>query len=144
MLYQITTVPVLSMTPTHNYTSQLKKAMSRILDDLQPALIGGVPVSSGIFETSEKQAITDAAERIKCSGGVCVFVSVSDSVSAVVSSGTELVNSSAILKDAMIKFNGRGGGKADFAQGGMPDLSQAHNVYEYILLSVKEALKQEN
>jgi len=125
-------------------TSQLKKAMSHILDGLQPAAINGVAVSSGIFETSDRQAITDAAERIKNSGGVCVLIAVSDSLSVVVSSGVGSVDPSAILKDVMTKFGGRGGGKDGFAQGGMADVSRAKNVLDDIIRMIEKALKQEN
>jgi len=86
----------------------------------------------------------DFAERMKDSGGVCILIAVSDSLSIVVSSGTKRVDSSAILKGTMAEFGGRGGGKADFAQGGMPDVSRAENVRNRLLLSVEAALKQEN
>ena len=122
--------------------SQLKKAMAHILGTIQPVVMNGVAVYSGMFETSDRQSITDAAERIKNSGGVCILVTVSDSVSVVVSSGTKCVDSSKLLKETMTQFGGRGGGKADFAQGGMPDVSKAQSVLDHILLNAEKALKQ--
>jgi len=124
--------------------SQLKKAMAHILNTMQPSLVNGVAVYSGIFETSDRQSITDAAERIKNSGGVCILVSVSDTVSVVVSSGTERVDSSKILKEAMTQFGGRGGGKSDFAQGGMPDVSKDRSVMDHLIRSVENTLKRGN
>jgi len=123
-------------------TSQLKKAMAHILNTLQPSLVNGVAVYSGMFETSNRQSITDRAEQVKNTGGVCILVAVSDSVSVVISSGAERVDSSKILKDVMTQFRGRGGGKVDFAQGGMPDVSQAQSVLDHLLLNVEKALKQ--
>jgi len=124
--------------------SQLKKAMAHILDGLRPTAIDGVAVSSGIFETSDRQSITDAAERIKNAGGVCVLIAISDSLSVVVSSGSKRIDAPSMLKDVMMKFGGRGGGKDGFAQGGMADVSQAQNVLDHLLRSIEKALKQEN
>jgi alanyl-tRNA synthetase len=122
----------------------LKSAVSRMIASLRPDVVDGVPVHSGIFETDDKAAIADAAEKIKNGGGIAAFLAKGDSLSAVLSSGAKKVDCSAIIKAAMEKAGGRGGGKTDFAQGGAPDASKAEEVLNSILLSIESLLKQEN
>ncbi|MCL2785959.1 MAG: DHHA1 domain-containing protein [Methanomassiliicoccaceae archaeon] len=124
-------------------TKQLRSAMKRLLSGMLPEMMDGVPVSSGIFETDDKIAITDAAEAMKSRGGVAVLLASSDTLSVIISSGTKRVDCSAVLRDAMEKNGGRGGGKADFAQGGVPDTGKAGAVLDHIMQRVRDALKQE-
>jgi alanyl-tRNA synthetase len=60
------------------------------------------------------------------------------------SSGAKGVNCSDILKQAMADAGGRGGGKNDFAQGGIPDVSKTESIMENILRMLERTLKQEN
>jgi len=62
-------------------------------------------------------------------------------LSVFVSSGVKNVDCSLILKDILAKAGGRGGGKRDFAQGGIPDVSKADDIMNALLNSVRNALK---
>ncbi|MCL2607550.1 MAG: alanyl-tRNA editing protein [Methanomassiliicoccaceae archaeon] len=125
-------------------TEQLRSAISEIISSLRPDIVKNVSVYSGIFETDDRTAITDAAERIKGEGSVSVFLAKGESLSVIVSSGVKCVDCSLILGNAMKKVGGRGGGKADFAQGGVPDVSVSARVLENIIQTVKDALDREN
>lgn len=122
-------------------TKQLRAAIARMIDGLIPETVCGVPVYSGLFGTDDRTVITEAAERIKNAGGVAVLLAAGGSLSVTVSSGVKNVNCSEILKDAAAKEGGRGGGKQDFAQGGVPDAAKADIIMSSIMRSVKEALK---
>jgi len=52
-------------------------------------------------------------------------VSVGETLSAMVASGDKRVDCKKVLSDVLAQFGGRGGGKPDFAQGGVPDASKA-------------------
>jgi alanyl-tRNA synthetase len=123
---------------------RLKAMVRGMIDSLRPDIIKGVPIYSGIFETDDRTAITDAAEKIKNSGGVSVFLAAGDSLSLFISSGAEGVDCSTILKNVMKDVGGRGGGKKDFAQGGVQDVTNAENILKDLIMSVKAALEQEN
>ena len=67
-------------------------------------------------------------------------MSVSDSVSVMIASGNPKVDCKKLLPEVLGKFGGRGGGKPDFAQGGVQDTSQADEVYKTLVESVKNLL----
>jgi alanyl-tRNA synthetase len=60
------------------------------------------------------------------------------------SSGVKRVDCADILKRTITKFGGRGGGRADLAQGGAPDASRTKEILNEMLRCVKDSLKQEN
>ncbi|MCL1984447.1 MAG: DHHA1 domain-containing protein [Methanomassiliicoccaceae archaeon] len=122
--------------------SQLRTAVSRLIADLRPETMNGIPVYSGIFDTDDRNTMTDAAEKIKNGGGVAVLFAKSETISVFLSSGTKGIDCSKVLKDAVSKTNGRGGGKADFAQGGVPDVTVAETLMNDILTAVKNSIAQ--
>ncbi|MDR2866626.1 MAG: alanyl-tRNA editing protein [Methanomassiliicoccaceae archaeon] len=125
-------------------TVQLRCALSHAIDELVPEVVNGIDVYGSIFSINDRAVLTDAAERIKNSGSVAVLVSGTDVLSVIVSSGVREVDCSAVLKDAMTAAGGRGGGKKDFAQGGVPDASKADAVFNGIMSSVRASLKHQN
>jgi alanyl-tRNA synthetase len=125
-----------------NRRDQLKAALHRMLGGLRPDVINGIPVYSGIFETDDRTVITDAAENIKKNGGVSVFLTLSDSISVFVSSGVKEVNCSSVLKDVLRDLGGKGGGKADFAQGGVQDITKADSVLNDLTRSLRGVLER--
>jgi len=125
-------------------TEQLRSAISKIIGGLRPEIVGNVSVYSGIFETDDKTVIADAAEKIKTEGNVSVLLAKGESLSVIVSSGTKNIDCSLILRDAVSKFGGKGGGKPDFAQGGVSDASVSADLSDDLIRRVKNALNQEN
>jgi len=123
-------------------TEQLRAALPYIIAHLVPETVGGVPIYSGVLPANDRNAIANASEKIRNAGGVSVLVTKSDTLSVYVSSGSKNVDCAKVLKAAAEKFNGRGGGKADSAQGGVPDVSKAKDVLDEIVRSVKDALER--
>ena len=125
-------------------TEQLRSALTKIVADIRPEAVGNVSVFSGILPVNDRNVITNAAEKIKSAGNVSVFVTEGDTVSVYISSGSKNVDCAAILKNVAAKYGGRGGGKADYAQGGVPDASKTKDVMNDLLEQVRNALKREN
>ena len=125
-------------------TEQLRAALSNIIGNIRPETVGKVSVFSGILPVNDRNVITNAAEKIKSAGNVSVFVAVDDTLSVYLSSGSKSVDCASILKTVTAKYGGRGGGKADHAQGGIPDTSKAKNAMNELSDQVKNALKREN
>jgi alanyl-tRNA synthetase len=107
---------------------------------LSPTNIKGTEVVGGVFPNVERSILSDAAESYKSSGKVCVLVSAGDSVSVILSSGTKQVDCKDILSKILAEFGGRGGGKPDFAQGGIADASSAEDLFHKIMEEVVSRL----
>ena len=120
---------------------QLKAAVSQSIKNLEPAVIGGVEVYSGVFSTSDRTVLTDAAENCKKKGGVAAFVGQGDNLSVMIASGDPEVNCREILSEVLTSFGGRGGGKPDFAQGGVQNVSMADEVLASLMDRIKKALE---
>jgi len=99
------------------------------IEELAPRRIGETDVVGGIFPPVGRSVLSNAAEMYKNSGKVCVLVSAGESVSVVLSSGTDRLNCRDVLSKVLAEFGGRGGGKPDFAQGGIADASLSETVF---------------
>ena len=117
---------------------QLKSAVAESLRALEPEDIGGVCFYGSVVPTSDKTPVLELCEKRKSEGAVCAFVCRGQTLSVIVASGNGSVDCKKILADVMAEFGGRGGGKPDFAQGGIPDASKAGEV----LSSLKERVRQ--
>lgn len=120
---------------------QLKASASSAMKGLVPVNMGGVNVYAGIFHSSDRSVFTDAAEAYKNTGSVAVFVGIGETLSITAASGTPKVDCKAIVSETLKEFNGRGGGKPDFAQGGLPDTSLAPKVLDALLDKVAGILQ---
>lgn len=107
---------------------QLKAAVSQSLKDMVPEDVNGTKLYSGIFHTSDRKVLTDAAERCKSDGAVAVLIGVGDNLTVMIASGDKRVSAKDVLSETLAQFGGRGGGKPDFAQGGLQDTSVAEDV----------------
>lgn len=67
-------------------------------------------------------------------------MSVSDSVSVILASGCPKIDCKKLLSEIVSPFGGRGGGKPDFAQGGVPDRAVSEKVYSAMIDSVRKCL----
>lgn len=108
---------------------------------LVPKSIGGTGVVGGIFPSVERSILSDAAEMYKNSGKVCILVSAGDSISVVLSSGTEKVDCKEVLSKILTGFGGRGGGKPDFAQGGIADGAPSDDIFSKLMDEVASRLQ---
>ncbi len=117
----------------------IKKAVKQQLTSLEPENYNGIDIYSGIFY-AERTILTDTAENLKNKGGVIAFISVTDTVSVLMASGSAKLDCKKILPDILKEFGGRGGGKPDFAQGGVSNISVADDILKTMLKRIKQSL----
>ena len=115
---------------------QLRASVSQAVKNLEPAKINGKEVYSGIFQTSDRSVLTDAAEAYKKKGGIAVFVGQGENLMVMMASGDPSVDCKDIISSVLTGFGGRGGGKPDFAQGGIQDVSKADDVLKALLSKI--------
>lgn len=116
--------------------ASLKELSEMMFSSLEPEYVNGVPVYVASIPGADRKVMSEHAERIKESGGVAIFVSMGESASVMLASNSADVDCRKILSDSLEKFGGRGGGKVDFAQGGMPDLSKVSELMEDLMKGV--------
>jgi alanyl-tRNA synthetase len=120
-------------------TEIIRNASKQQLAQLKPEIIGDVKLYSGIFFTDRK-TLSDTCERIKSEGGVAAIVSKAETLTVMLASGNDKVNCRDIISEVLGEFGGRGGGKADFAQGGVENVSKAEAVLERMTAVVKDSI----
>lgn len=120
----------------------LKDATKLMMKGIAPESINGVDVYSAVIPGGDRNALNDAMESIRSKGGVAAFVSVSGTLSVMLASGSQKVDCRTILSDVLKGFEGRGGGKPDFAQGGVPDVSKAEEVLQALVSAVRTVLNR--
>lgn len=106
----------------------LKQATRRLAESMVPERMGDVDVYCGTLPGTDRATMTDFAESVKSKGGVAIIVGETETLSVIVASGTPAVDCRKLLSDVLGRFGGRGGGKPDFAQGGVQDRSLADEV----------------
>ena len=120
---------------------QLKSSVTSSLRSLTPKDVGGTMVYSGTFPTSDRTVLTDAAESYKKHGDVAAFVGIGDNLTVMLASGTPKVDCKSIIGEVLGQFGGRGGGKPDFAQGGIQDVSVSEKVLNALLSRIESSLR---
>lgn len=118
----------------------LRKAARRLADSLPSETVGGIEVVSGALPGTERSVLTDLAESVKARGGVALLAGEADTLSVIMASGDPRVDCRALLPQVLKAFGGRGGGKPDFAQGGVQDPDAAEAVLEAMREAVAKAL----
>ena len=117
---------------------QLKAAVAASLRTLEPEKVGDTDVYSSVLATSDKTPVADLCEKRKGEGAVCAFVCKGQTLMVMMSSGSKAVDCKKILGETLAEFGGRGGGKPDFAQGGISETDKA----DAVLTSMKERIRQ--
>ncbi len=118
----------------------LKEATKIAVSNIKPDLINGVEVYSAIVPGADRNVMNDAMESIRSKGGIGAFVSVSEILSVMLASGNDKVDCRSVLSDTLSKFGGRGGGKPNFSQGGVQDVTKSKEVLDSLLEAVGKAL----
>ena len=95
---------------------------------------------SAVLPGSDRAVLTDMAESVKSGGGVALIVGVTDTLSVIMASGNPSVDCRKLLPEILKRFGGRGGGKPDFAQGGVQDATLADEVSKALKETVIESL----
>ena len=119
---------------------QLKAAVAASLRTLEPEKVNGADVYSAILTTSDRTPVADLCEKRKGEGAVCAFVCKGENLMVMMSSGNKAVDCKKILGEVFAEFGGRGGGKPDFAQGGVPEIDKAEAVLASMKKRIEEAL----
>lgn len=122
------------------YGRLLRKATKDLAARIPTEEVGGVPVYSAVLPGSDRAVLTDMAESVKSGGGVALIVGVSDTLSVIMASGNPSVDCRKLLPEILKRFGGRGGGKTDFAQGGVQDATLADEVSKALKETVIESL----
>lgn len=118
----------------------LKNAVKTILSSIRPESVNGTDIYSAMIPAADRSVISEKAESIKSAGGVAAFMIVSDSASIMIASGNKSVDCKKIFGEVLPNFNGRGGGKPDFAQGGIANVSDASEALKSIVDAIKQSL----
>ncbi|MBE6519239.1 MAG: alanyl-tRNA editing protein [Thermoplasmata archaeon] len=118
----------------------LRDATKRMVSHLSPEDVNGTALYSAILPGADRNVMNDTMESIRSKGGIGAFVSVSETLSVMLASGNPKVDCKAVISDVLGRFGGRGGGKPEFAQGGVPDVEKADEVLTALMAAVKESL----
>ena len=118
----------------------LKESTISMIRTLKPVNVGGVDVYAGIFHTSDRSVLTDAAERYKEDGAVAAFIGVGDNLTVLLASGDKRVDCKKLISQTLSEFGGRGGGKPDFAQGGVADTAMKERILESLMKGIEHSL----
>lgn len=118
----------------------LKESTISMIRTLKPVNVGGVDVYAGIFHTSDRSVLTDAAERYKEDGTVAAFIGVGDNLTVLLASGDKRVDCKKLISETLSEFGGRGGGKPDFAQGGVADTAMKERILESLMKGIEHSL----
>lgn len=122
------------------YRRLLRDSTKHMLASAVPEAVNGCNVVAMTVPGTDRPTLTDAAEEVKSKGGVAALVAVTDSTSVILASGDKRVDCKKIIADVLGQFGGRGGGKPDFAQGGVPEGHQPEEVLEALKKAVSGAL----
>lgn len=117
-----------------------KASAKQAIRNLRPRDVNGTPVYASMFADADRKTLSDAAEEFRSKGAAVVFVSVGESVSAFIASGTSKVDCRKILPEVLSAFGGRGGGKPENAQGGIPDKAKAQELFDALVAAVEKSL----
>ncbi len=122
-------------------TRLLRSATKRLASSMGSEDVNGVEVLCGSLPGTDRNVLTELAESVKSRGGVALLVGETDTLSVIMASGDERVDCRRLLPEVLKAFGGRGGGKPDFAQGGVPDVSSEAEVLEAMRRAVSGALQ---
>ena len=118
----------------------LKQAARALASAVAPEDVGGVEVYSAVLPGTERSVLTETAESVKSRGGVALIVGMTDTLSVIAASGCQKVDCKKLFSEVLPQFGGRGGGKPDFAQGGVSNASKAQEVLDAMKKAVAGAL----
>ena len=123
-------------------TKLLKQATRRLAASIPSETIAGREVVCGSLPGTDRASLTELAESVKARGGVALIVGVTDTLSVIMASGDPAVDCRKLLPEVLKPLGGRGGGKPDFAQGGVQDPSMEKAVLDAMRGAVERALSQ--
>jgi len=106
-------------------SESMKKGMKDLimtsLSSLQGTNVNGTLVYAVTYPNADSKIFIEACDKFRKNGSAAIFISEGSSLNVFLASGSEKVDCGKILSEIIKKFNGRGGGKKEYAQGGCPD-----------------------
>lgn len=111
----------------------LKDTLVDSLRTLEPREIDCRRVFASVLHTNDKTPAVDSAESHRANGDVAVFVCKGQNISVILASGDDTIDCKAVISDVLAQFGGRGGGKREFAQGGLAATVDAEDVLDALL-----------
>ena len=118
----------------------LRRAAKELAASIVPEDVCGTKVLCAVLPGTDRAVLTDTAESVKSDGGVALIVGVTDTLAVIMASGNPAVDCRKLLPEVLKQFNGRGGGKPDFAQGGVTDPALADEVLKAMRSAVEKTL----
>ena len=118
----------------------LRRVAKELAASIVPEDVCGTKVLCAVLPGTDRAVLTDAAESVKSDGGVALIVGVTDTLAVIMASGNPAVDCRKLLPEVLRQFNGRGGGKPDFAQGGVTDPALADEVLKAMRSAVEKSL----
>ncbi|MDR0523311.1 MAG: alanyl-tRNA editing protein [Candidatus Methanoplasma sp.] len=110
------------------------------LGSIEPEEAGGARVFSAMLPAVDRDVLSDAADAVRAGGGVAIYASAGGSASIVLASGDARVDCGRIVGKVLGELGGKGGGKREFAQGGVSDPGMAGEMLERVRREVSSAL----
>lgn len=98
--------------------SILKRAGRLVVNSAGEEDLGGTVIRYGVLP-ADTDVLAEAAERWKSEGRIAVLATDSDPSSVIMASGDARIDCKMILTDVLSSAGGRGGGRKDFARGGL-------------------------
>jgi len=102
--------------------------------------MNGTSVYSATYPNADSRIFTEACEKFRKNGSVVILISSGTSLNVFLSSGSEKVDCGRILGDTVKRFNGRGGGRKEYAQGGCPDPMDSERLLKELENAVRSVL----
>ncbi len=119
-------------------TAKLRELSAKIADDFNQEKIKGINFIHSIFQGIEKKQLTDKANSLKKEKTVVCFINkLKENAQIIITCSEDSgFKANELLMEVMKKFNGKGGGRDNFAMGAIkPELS------DKALETIKESLK---
>ncbi|MBU4283780.1 MAG: hypothetical protein KJ968_01620 [Nanoarchaeota archaeon] len=109
------------MTDNELKTNKIRELSSKLVQDVNEEKINDINFISNIFQDVERKQLVDhAASLVKEKTIVCFINKIGeDSQLLIMASEDSSIKANELLKEVMKKFNGRGGGRENFAMGSL-------------------------
>ncbi len=116
------------------YRKRLNQITEQLVDKIIPQKKGDKLLFASIFETlDDSTLIKKAGEIIKRSDTIVIFINANNNGTVLLACNDSLqIDCSSVLKSVLSKFQGKGGGKPNFATGSVPR-DKIHETFDALL-----------
>lgn len=123
------------------YKKKLVQITEQLVDNVTPKNSDGKLVYAKVFDMLDDSTIMKkAGEIIKQPNTLVAFANIGDSGIIVLACNDKLqINCDSILKSALSRFGGKGGGKLNFATGSVPK-DKVHDIFDTLLKDLHDQI----